>query len=174
MTIKEVISDRTLNQKGKVQTLGRLILDKKVIAQDIIDFAKKSGEAEMAICIESLEFATKQNPLLVNEKCLKFMTRSLTHDAPKVKREAARVIANIAHLFPSKLGKTIISLLDNTNHTGTVVRWSAALALGEILKLKTKYNTDLLPALEVLAKKEGDTGVKNKYLEAIRKVKKAG
>ncbi len=54
---------------------------------------------------------------------------------------------------------------------GTVVRWAAAFALGEILKLKTKHNKELLPALEAISKRETNNAIKKKYIEAIRKTK---
>jgi hypothetical protein len=44
--------------------------------------------------------------------------------------------------------------------------------LGEILKLKTKHNKDLLPAMEAICNREQETAVKKKYLDAIKKTKK--
>jgi HEAT repeat protein len=82
-----------------------------------------------------------------------------------------RVIGNIAHLFPTKLNKTIINLLTNSKDNGTVVRWASAFALGEILKLKTKHNKDLLPTLEAICDDEEDKGVKKKYIDALKKTK---
>jgi hypothetical protein len=38
---------------------------------------------------------------------------------------------------------TPAQLIANTEHKGTVVRWSAAFTLCEILKIKTKHNNDL-------------------------------
>ena len=96
----------------------------------------------------------------------------LIYKAPRVKWESARVIGNIAHLFPAELNKAISNLLTNSEYNGTVVRWASAYALGEILKLKTKHNKDLLPAIESICKREEDNGVKKKYFEAIKKMKK--
>ena len=47
-----------------------------------------------------------------------------------------------------------------------------AYALAEILKLKMDYNKTLLPKIEILCEKEEDNGVKKKYIDAIKKVKK--
>jgi hypothetical protein len=52
------------------------------------------------------------------------------------------------------------------------VRWASAFALGEILKLKTKHNKELIPAIEAISNREEDNGVKKKYLDALKKAKK--
>ena len=96
----------------------------------------------------------------------------LTDNAPRVKWESARVIGNIAHHYPTKLNKAITNLLINSQDNGTVVRWASAYALGEILKLKTKYNNKLLPAIEAIYEKEIDNAIKKKYADAIKKLKK--
>ena len=103
---------------------------------------------------------------------LTFVTKSLKDPSPRVKWESARVIGNIASQFPAKLKNSITFLLDNADHEGTVVRWATALALGEIVKLQTKFNTDLLPALEAICEREENQGVKKKYVDAIKKVKR--
>ena len=101
-----------------------------------------------------------------------FVTKMLADKAPRVKWESARVVGNIAHLFPTKLGKPIAALLTNSENDGTVVRWAASFALGEILKLRTKHNEDLLPAIEAICEREQDTAIRKKYAEAIKKATK--
>lgn len=89
-----------------------------------------------------------------------------------MKWESAKVIGNIVALFPAQINTSINSLLSNAENTGTVVRWATAYALAEILKLKTDHNKKLLPKIELLCDKEEDNGVKKKYIDALKKVKK--
>jgi hypothetical protein len=96
----------------------------------------------------------------------------LTAKAPRIKWESAKVIGNTANLFITKLDTPIKNLLVNTEHEGTVVRWSAAFALGEILKLKTKHNKQLLPAIEAICKREEKNSIKKIYLDAMKKIAK--
>ena len=138
----------------------------------LLAFAEKAKDAEKATCIEAIEFATKHNPNIADENVFEYVTKTLTENAPRVKWESARVIGNIAYLFPTKLKIAINNLLKNSEYDGTVVRWASAFALGEILKLRTKHNRDLLPTIEAIYDREEDNGVKKKYLEAIKKVKK--
>ena len=172
MKLDQILNDKTIKQKPKVEAVSKMLLDKKLSVEELIAYAQKANDTLKATCIESLEFASKQNPSIATEKCLKFVTQTLADDAPRVKWESAKVVGNIAHLFPTKLDKAIGNLLTNSEYDGTVVRWAAAFALGEILKLKTKHNKDLLPALEAISNRETDNAIKKKYLDAIKKTKK--
>lgn len=172
MTIDELLNDKTKKVKEKSETISEWLLDGSLPTDDLIAFAEKSKDSEKATCIEAIEYATKQNFKLADESLFSFVTNALTEKAPRVKWESAKVIGNIAHLFPAKLNKAIRNLLTNSEYDGTVVRWASAYALGEILKLKTKHNKDLLPAIEAISEKEAENGVKKKYLDAIKKIKK--
>ncbi|MEO6612993.1 MAG: HEAT repeat domain-containing protein [Chitinophagaceae bacterium] len=173
MQLNDIFQDKTLKQKTKVEMISDLVMDKKMNLDELINFAGKTREIEKATCIESIEFATKKQATIATEKCLKFITKSLTDNAPRVKWESAKVIGNIASLFSTnKLKPVIKELLVNSENKGTVVRWATAYALGEIVKLKTDLNKELIPAIESICAREGDTGVKKKYLEALKKAKK--
>ena len=172
MKLDEILNDKTIKQKPKVEAVSKMLLDKKLSVEELIAYAQTANDTLKSTCIESLEFASRQNPSIATEKCLKFVTQTLADDAPRVKWESAKVVGNIAHLFPTKLDKAIGNLLTNSEYDGTVVRWAAAFALGEILKLKTKHNKDLLPALEAISNRETDNAIKKKYLDAIKKTKK--
>ena len=168
----DLLNDRTLKPKAKVIALCDLLLSKQISVNELINLAQAASDTNKATCIESLEFVTKKEPALANEKCLQFVTLNLADKAPRVKWESAKVIGNIAHLYPAKLDTTIAGLLVNTEHTGTVVRWATAFALAAILKLKTTHNKALLPALEAISNRETDNAIKKKYLDAVKKVKK--
>ncbi len=172
MTLEELIKDKTVKSKEKVDIISKWIIDTSLPTDELIAFSEKSKDPVKATCIEALEYATKQNPNLADETVFSFVTKTLTEKAPRIKWESAKVIGNTAHLFHENLDQAITSLLDNTKHEGTVVRWSAAFALGEILKLKTKHNATLLPVLEDISEKEEKNSIKKIYLDAIKKTKK--
>jgi hypothetical protein len=172
MNITELLNDKTKKAKEKVETISKWLLDGFLPTDELLMFAEKAKDTEKATCIEAIEFATRQNSKIADESVLSFVTKMLTDKAPRVKWESAKVVGNIAHLFPTKLNKTITNLLTNSEYDGTVVRWAVAFALGEILKLKTKHNADLLPAIEAICDREQDNGIKKKYFDAIKKAKK--
>ncbi|RLJ31580.1 hypothetical protein CLU97_1011 [Chryseobacterium sp. 7] len=172
MTIEELIKDKAVKSKEKVDIISKWIIDKSLPTDELIAFAEKSKDPVKATCVEALEYATKQNPNLADETIFSFVTQTLTEKAPRIKWESAKVIGNTAHLFPENLDPAISNLLVNTEHEGTVVRWSAAFALGEILKLKTRHIETLLSALEKISEKEEKNSIKKIYLDAIKKTKK--
>lgn len=57
------------------------------------------------------------------------------------------------------------------NHEGTVVRWSAAFALGETIKLKLPLKKNLIPFAEEIALNEEKNSIKKIYQAAIKKAK---
>lgn len=172
MTIEQVFKDKTIKAKAKVATIGQWLADEELPVEELLAYAEKQKASDKATCIEAVEFATKTKPAIADENLLTFVTQSLKDDEPRVKWESAKVIANIAKLFPAQLSPSVRNLLGNAENPGTVVRWATATALAEILKLNTAANTKLLPAVEALCEKEEDNGVKKKYLDGIKKAKK--
>lgn len=168
-SLGKLLDDPGKKAKEKVKTISQWLSDGRLAAEELIAFAEPAKDPAKATCIEAMEFATRQNPGIAGESMLAFVTKMLAEPAPRVKWESAKVTGNIAHRFPSKLAKPISQLLKNATHEGTVVRWAAAFALGEIAKLKTKHNKDLLPALKELSDAEEDNAIKKKYLDAIKK-----
>lgn len=172
MTIAELLDDKNKKAKEKVATISKWLVERSLPIEELIVFAEKAKDSEKATCIEAIEFATRQNANIADESAFAFVIKALTENAPRVKWESAKVIGNVAHLYPKKLNKAISNLLTNSEYEGTVVRWASAFALGEILKLKTKHNQDLLPAIEAICDREQDKGVKKKYIDALKKTKK--
>lgn len=172
MNIAELLSDKSLKPKEKTETISAGLLSGTISEPELRSFAFAAKDPAKATCIEAMEFATKQNPAIASHDLLKFASDNLKAKAPRIKWESAKLIGNIAHLFPENLDEAIRNLLDNSEHEGTVVRWSAAYALGEILKLKTKHHTNLIPALEAICKREEKNSIRKIYLDAIKKAQK--
>lgn len=169
MNIQELLADKSKKPKEKTETISKWLLGGKMSADELIGFAGSSNDPIKATCIEAIEFATKIKPSIADESVLDFVSQTLTEKAPRIKWESAKVIGNIAHLFPEHLAPAIKNLLINSEYDGTVVRWAAAFALGEILKLKTKHNKKLVPAVEAIIKKEEKNSIKKIYIDAIKK-----
>ena len=171
-TLTEIINDKSLKAKGKVSSLSQLLIDGKVSVQQLIDTAKTENDSNKATIIESMEFATKTKPDIINDKGFEFAIENLKSTTPRVKWESAKVIANTAHLFPKMLNKAVVNLLNNTEHPGTVVRWSAAGALSKIIQCKTTVNKELIPTIEAIEKREQDNAIKKIYQQGLKKAAK--
>ncbi|WP_316734876.1 hypothetical protein [Pedobacter aquatilis] len=173
MSIEQLFQDKTVKAKAKVATIGNWLLNEELPIEELLAYAEKQkASSDKATCIEALEYATKTTPAIATESLFTYVTEALKNDEPRIKWESAKVIGNIAKLFSTHLETAIQNLLLNAENNGTVVRWATASALAEILKLKTESNNALTPKIESLCELEEDNGVKKKYLDALKKVKK--
>lgn len=172
MTIEALLKDKEIKPKEKTTMISNWLLQESLPIDELIAFAEHQKDPIKATCIEAAEYATKENPTISTENLFDFACVSLTQKAPRLKWESAKVIGNIAFLYPDKLKNAIQNLIENTNHEGTVVRWSAAFALGEILKLQTKHNVDLLKTVEAICESEEKNSIKKIYNAAIKKLSK--
>lgn len=172
MTLEEIFKDKSIKAKAKVSTIGEWLMNNELPIEELLAYAEGQKATDKATCIEATEYATKKAPAIATELLFTYVIKALKDTEPRVKWESAKVIGNIAKLFPNHLEEAISNLLTNAKHTGTVVRWASAYALAEILKLKTEHNVKLLPKVEIVCDKEEDSGVKKKYLDAVKKVKK--
>lgn len=172
MTLEEIFQDKSIKVKSKVSTIGIWLTNNELSIGELLTYAEKQKATDKATCIEAIEYATKRIPAIADENLFDYVAKALKDDEPRVKWESAKVIGNIVAFFPAQINTSINSLLSNAENTGTVVRWATAYALAEILKLNTDHNKKLLPKIELLCDKEEDNGVKKKYIDALKKVKK--
>lgn len=170
MDFQQLFADKTLKSKEKTDLISELLADHLQLLDALLQFAGLSKDPVKASCIEAIEHATKVNPGISSPQCLQFAVASLGSKSPRVKWESARLIGNIAHLFPDQLEEAIGMLLTNASHTGTVVRWSAAYALGNILAMRTPHNEVLVPAIEAICQQELKNSIRKIYLLALKKL----
>lgn len=168
--ITELLRDKALKPKEKTELLSKWVLEGKITPGVLVEFASAARASDKATCTEALEFALQKNDMLLGDAEFRFVTEALTSTAPRVKWESAKVIARVAAHHQSDLEPAITNLLVNAEHEGTVVRWSAATALGAILLLKTNHNDRLRPALESLRESEEKDSIRKIYAAALRKV----
>ncbi|MBN1967980.1 MAG: hypothetical protein JXR48_14200 [Candidatus Delongbacteria bacterium] len=169
MDLADILSEKSIKPKEKTEIISNMIVSGGLSFNELITYAKKSKDSVKATCIEAIEFSSKTNPEIVNEEGFDFVTESLASNAPRVKWEAAKVIGNCVSQFQGSLDMVIDSLLTNSKDSGTVVRWSVAYALGEIVKLKTDYNNDLIPKIIKIHDEEVKNSIKKIYANALKK-----
>jgi hypothetical protein len=167
MHLADLIQDKITPTKEKTAMLSSWLLSGELSVTELLHFASTQKDSPKATCIEGLEFATQQNPALVQKQHFLYLSTALKEKAPRVKWESAKIIAHTAHLFKNNLETTITNLLHNTEDTGTVVRWSAALALGKIIELKTSHNAQLIPAIQAIINREEKNSIRKIYMAAL-------
>jgi len=115
MNIEQIFQDKSIKAKEKVTTIGDWLLKNELSLEELLVFADNRKASDKATCIEAVEYATKKQPAIADESLLAYVTDSLKHDEPRVKWESAKVIGNIAKLFPDQVQKSILNLLLNAD-----------------------------------------------------------
>lgn len=103
MDIEKILTNKQIKAKAKTETISKMLAEKNININELMKIAQSSKDPKKSICIEAIEFATKSKPEIASLDCLEFISKSLTEKAPRVKWESAKVIGNIAHLYPDKL-----------------------------------------------------------------------
>lgn len=170
MDLKALLNEETLKPKEKTELLSQMLLQQRLSTNELIVFASSAKDPVKATCIEALEKATQQVPSILDEAGFLFVTEALKAKAPRIKWESARVIGNTAPHFLPLLELATQHLLENSEHPGTVVRWSSAFALGVILQLNTPHQQDLKLAIEQIMQREEKNSIKKMYQEALKKL----
>jgi HEAT repeat protein len=167
MMIDEVLNNKEIKSKEKTKLLAKALLENEITIEMIMDYSIKAKIPIKGTCMEVLEAATSEIPEIATPKLLQFAENNLLEKAPRIKWESAKVIGNIAHLFPEQLEPSIEHLLVNTSHDGTVVRWSAAYALTKIASLPKYSKSKLLGQLTEIAATEEKASIKKIYGKAL-------
>mgnify|MGYP002076248963 CR=1 FL=1 len=167
MEIITLLNNKTLKPADKTAIISNHILTGKFTHQELINLANKLSNPDKANIIEAFEYATKKQADIGSQELFDFVAENLSSIAPRVRWESAKVIGNIAPFFTEQLGKAVPQLLKNAFDSGTVVRWSAGYALGEIIKLDTELNREILPHIEEIIKKEEKPSIQKFYEKAI-------
>ncbi len=122
MTLEQIFTDKTIKAKAKVKQIGEWLLEGTLPIDELMAFSEKQTKPIKGSCIEAIEYATKIQPNIADESVFTFVSKSLKEDEPRIKWESAKVIGNIAKLFPKDISDAIKNLLSNAKSEGTVVR----------------------------------------------------
>ena len=172
MTIKQIIDDKSVKRLEK----------RKAIIEGIVngsfDFSAVSAacsilpEKSIALLLEAIEEVSRSKEFALEEGYLNLSERYILSSDPSCKREASRIVGNLAAAFPAKLDHAITALLQNADQNGTVIRWASAYALSRIVIIPQYAKGPLFEQISKLYEKEKENGVKNQYGKALKKAEK--
>jgi hypothetical protein len=172
MYIIELLKDKSkkpLQKRVEIEEVikgGFLSIDDLTVIRDSLD------EKSAGLLLEAMEAVTNNNPSVADIKLLNFVEPFIISKNNTAKREASRIVGNIAHLVPNELDTVIQKLITNTEDGGTVIRWSSAYALARIILVPQYTNSDLYDFMTLMYDNEKDNGVKNQYLGGLKKARK--
>lgn len=167
-----VLSDKSLKGVVRREVIINLLTSGELPFSVIEQCADGLDDKKKATVLEAMEEISRSDISLPTANWLHLAQKYINSDSNSLKREASRVVGNIAHLFPYDLSDVISALKVSTFDTGTIVRWAAAYALSRIVVIEQYAKSELYEYVVSLCEKEEDSGVKNQYVKALKKVQK--
>ncbi len=110
--------------------------------------------------LEAIEEVSRSKEFTLEEDYLDLAKKYILSSDNSCKREASRIVGNLADKFPTKLDDATIDLLQNTDNEGTVIRWASAYALSRIIVIPQYANSFLFEQISDLCAREKENGVK--------------
>ena len=168
MEASEILLNKTIGAKQKVEAIAAAINAEQIKLASLVPFLKTLKDADKANGIEALEYVCRENPEKLTEEGFLFMCENLGAKTPRVRWESSKVISYTVKNFEQHAKKATLALINNTMHSGTVVRWSAALALTEIFKLGKEHEVELRKLFERVIASEEKNSIKKIYSKALK------
>lgn len=167
----EILKDKSIKKIEARKQIVDLITGGSFSPDDFFGRADELNEKQIATFLEAVESITGQKDSCLGVEYLKFAERYILSANNSCKREASRVVGNMAALYPDELDGAVEALLKNTSDSGTVVRWGSAYALAEIVVLERYRNSGLVDTVREIYEAEQESGVKNRYAKALKRIK---
>lgn len=172
MDIASILEDKTQKSTEKRKAIASAIKENVFIEEALETSCNALNEKQITVVMEAIEEITREESSHNNLYFLTFAKRYISTNNNSLKREAARVIGNLAGHYSNQMADVIPILLENAKDSGTVIRWSGAYALARIVCLPEYAVTSLYEKLTELCESEDDNGIKNQYLGGLKKAKK--
>jgi len=172
MSIVSLLDNKNMKPLEKRMEIVEIIRMNFISIKEIKSLQDTIDDKKMALIFEAMEDVTNKNPEIANLDWLIFVQNFILSKSNNLKREASRIVGNIAYLFPDNLNVAIQNLIENTKNESTVIRWGSAYALARIIQIPKYANNELYDVIEDLCEQETDNGVKNQFVNGLKKAKK--
>ena len=172
MTIRQIIDDKSVKRVEKRTVLVEGIINRNFDFSAVSAACSLLPEKKISLLLEAIEEVSRSKEFFLEEDYLKLSENYILSSDPSCKREASRIVGNLAAAFPEDLDRAISALLQNADDEGTVIRWASAYALSRIVIIPQYARGPLFEQISDLYEKEKETGVKNQYSKALKKAQK--
>lgn len=170
MNLVEILTDKSIKKMAARGLIVEGILDGSFGLAAIRQAAEVLKANKVATILEAIEEISNKAMMPLEEGFLEFAKAYVKSENNSCKREASRIVGNLAAQYPQALDDVIPALLENTHDEGTVVRWGSAYALSRIILLDAYSETALCDQVKAICEAEKENGVKNQYVKALKKL----
>lgn len=91
---------------------------------------------KISTILEAIEEISNKGLIVLSLAYLEFAKKYITSRDNSCKREASRIVGNLASQYPQAIRECIPALLDNAKDDETVIRWGSAYLLSRIIFLE--------------------------------------
>lgn len=172
MTIRQIIDNKSVKRLEKRTVLVEGIINRNFDFSAVSAACSLLPEKKISLLLEAIEEVNRSKEFFLEEDYLKLSENYILSSDPSCKREASRIVGNLAAAFPEDLDRAISALLQNADDEGTVIRWASAYALSRIVIIPQYARGPLFEQISDLYEKEKETRVKNQYSKALKKAPK--
>ena len=178
MNIIELLRDKSLKGTERRQAVVNMIVAGELTVNEV---TRSCGPRGADLCVaapflrpilEAVEEVSNKHLCPLDAAWLQWAEPYISSENNSCRREASRIVGNMAAQYPDLLDDAIERLMKNTSDEGTVIRWAAAYALSRIVVLDRYAKSDLYDRLVAVCDREENNGVKNQYLKALKKAAK--
>ena len=172
MDIISVMNDKALKGTKKRAAIIELIVSGNLNCEQIEAINTEINDKQMASILEAIEEISNKGLSQLSSRYLLFAIPYIKSENNNCRREASRIVGNMAAQYPDMIEEAISPLLDNSSNEGTVIRWAAAYALSRIITTDRYAQSKLYDKLTDISNKEEDNAIRNQYLKALKKASK--
>lgn len=126
MIIIDIINDKSLKRLEKREVIVESIINRKVDFSTISEACEILPEKKVSLLLEAIEEVSRSKEFILEADYLDLAEKYILSSDNSCKREASRIVGNLANKYPTKLDDAIVALLKNTDNEGTVIRWASA------------------------------------------------
>lgn len=172
MDIISVMNDKALKGTKKRVAIIELIVSGNLNCKQIEAISTEINDKQMASILEAIEEISNKGLAQLSSRYLLFAIPYIKSENNNCRREASRIVGNMAAQYPDMIEEAISPLLDNSSNEGTIIRWAAAYALSRIITTDRYAQSELYDKLTDISNKEEDNAIRNQYLKALKKASK--
>ena len=172
MQLMDILSDKHTKRMEKRQLLAAALRAGSLSLAALQEADGRLTEQQLSLVLEAMEEVTNKQPDALAEGYVAYAIPHISSPNNACKREASRIVGNMAAAYPAACAQAVPALLANTQDAGTVVRWGSAYALSRLVVLKAHAQSTLYDTLLGIMEAEQDNGVKNQYVKALRRAQK--
>lgn len=166
-----ILTNKSIKRIEARKLLAGAIADGSFALESLQNSIDLLNDKQIAVFLEAVEAVTREKGSALGAEYLRFAQPYILSPNNSCKREASRIVGNMASLYPDALDSAIEALLQNTDDSSTVVRWGSAYALSKIVVLEPYKSSNLVQSVKRLYEAEQESGVRNQYAKALRRIK---